>query len=341
MSVRAGELAVELDVLARPPLALSARTVASAVVIAIALGVFVVNPILDERIPEVFRHIDWVSYSRAAQRFIDGGSIYAPEQLAGPYQMAFVAGFGYVYPPPSILLFVPFLALGPTVWAVANAMLFATGLAAMARRDFGPWAGLAFGVALLIAASTAPYLDAMVMGNVNLALAGVFAWAWALGRGSRPIGWLAAAGGLVKLHPFALAGWTRPREARRTIVSPIIVAAVVVLVTLPLVGIGSWLDYERAVTNARPLCDAGTDAVACRLSPIIGGLATPVLLGIAAAFVLMAIRVQLDIVAFALIVIAVLLAHPEVFIHTLLLVEVLAFAIACAIVRWRRERLRP
>lgn len=341
MSVRAGGLGVELDVRTRPPFALSARTVASVIVVAIAIAVLVVNPMLDQRYPEVFRHIDWVSYSRAAQRFLDSGSIYAPEQLAGPYQMAFVAGFGYVYPPPSILLFVPFLALGPTAWALVNATLFATGLAAMARRDFGPWAGLAFGVALLIAASTAPYLDAMVMGNVNLALAGLFAWAWALGRGSRPTGLLAATGGLVKLHPFALAGWTTPRNARRTIGTAILVAAVVAVVTLPLVGVTSWLDFERAVTNARPLCDAGTDAVVCRLTPLIGGLATPVLLGTAAAFVLMAIRVQLDIVAFALIVVAVLLAHPEVFIHTLLLVEVLAFAIACAVARWRRERLAP
>src|SRR5439155_6538123 len=139
------------------------------------------------------RHIDWVSYSRAAQRFLDGQSIYIPEQLAGPYEMARIAGLGYVYPPPSILLFVPFLALGPTVWAVANAALFATGLAAMARVGFGQYAGFAFGIALLAAGLTTPYLDAVVMGNINLALAGLFAWTWALGRGSHPLGLLAAA----------------------------------------------------------------------------------------------------------------------------------------------------
>jgi hypothetical protein len=316
----------------------SLRVVASATIIAIAIAVYVINPILDQRIPEVFRHIDWVSYSRAAQRFLDGQSIYAPEQLTGPYEMARIAGLGYVYPPPSILLFVPFLALGPTLWAVANAILFASGLAAMARVAFGRYAGLAFGIALLAAGLTTPYLDAMVMGNINLALAGLFAWTWALGRGSKSLGWLAAAGGLVKLHPFALAGWARPRDARRTIGTAIFVAVVVVLVTLPLVGISSWIDYERAATNARPLCGYGLDAVACRLIPVIGGLATPALLVVAGLLVLAAIRVEIDVLSFSLIVVAVLIAHPEIFGHTLLLVEVLLFALACAAARWRWGR---
>ena len=106
-----------------------------------------------------------------------------------------------------------------------NAGLFASGLAAMARRDFGRYAALAFGVALLLFGLSTPYLDAMVMGNSNLGVAGLFAWAWVLGRGARPIGVLAALGGVFKLHPFALAGWTRPAEARRTIGIAIAVAS--------------------------------------------------------------------------------------------------------------------
>lgn len=337
MTARIGRLAAGDRLRTGEGSRLTPLTVASAVVVIVALTVYVVNPILDQRIPEMFRHIDWVSYSRAAQRFLDGQSLYSAQQLAGPYEMASVAGLGFVYPPPSILLFVPFLGLGPTVWAIANATIFATGLAAMARRDFGRFAGLAFGIALLGVGLSTPYLDAMVMGNITLALAGVFAWTWALGRGSRPIGWLAAAGGLIKLHPFALAGWTSPGHARRTIRTAVLVAAVVVLVTLPIVGIASWLDYERAVSNARPLCGYGFDAVACRLVPTLGGLAAPALVALAGLAVLVAIRVELDIVAFALIVIAVLVAQPEVFTHTLLLVEVLVFAMACFAMRRRRE----
>ena len=83
---------------------LSVRTVASAAVIAVAIAVYVMNPILDQRIPEVFRHIDWVSYSRAAQRFLDGQSIYIPEQLAGPYEMARIAGINRPFSPASFAI---------------------------------------------------------------------------------------------------------------------------------------------------------------------------------------------------------------------------------------------
>jgi Glycosyltransferase family 87 len=314
---------------------LGALQLGSIAIIAIAAVVYVLGPILDSRIPEVFRHIDWVSYSRAAARFLAGQPLYVPDQLSGPYEMAHLAGIGYVYPPPSILLFVPFLALGPTTWAIANAVLFASGLAAMARADFGRYAGLAFGVALLAVGLSAPYLDAMVMGNVNLGVAGLFALTWALGRGSRQIGWLAAAGGLVKIHPFALAGFTRPAEARRTVGTAIVVAIVVTLITLPLVGVGSWIDFERAATNARPLCGYGVDAVACGLIPVVGGLAMPALLVVAGLLVIAAIWVQIDLLSFALITIAVLVAAPEVFGHTFLLGEVLVFAVAGALARRR------
>ena len=249
--------------------------------------------------------------------------------------MADVAGIGYVYPPPSVLLFVPFLALGPTVWAIANALLFASGLAAMAHRDFGRYALLALGLALLAVGLTAPYLDAMVMGNVNLGIAGLFAWAWAIGRGSRPIGWLAGIGGLVKLHPFALAGWTQPARALRSIGLAIAVLVGIAVVTLPIVGLGNWADFARAAANARPLCGYGIDAVGCSLTPLLGGLATPVLLAVSGLLVLGAIRSTIDALSFALIVVAVMLPLPEVFTHSFLLVEVLALALIGSIARTR------
>ena len=306
---------------------------ASAAAIAIGAAAYILGPILDERIPVVFRHIDWVTYSSAAERFLNGQPLYVASQLAGPYHMADVAGIGYVYPPPSVLLFVPFLALGPTAWAIANALLFASGIAAMAHRDFGRFAGLAFGIELLLIGLTAPYLDAMVMGNINLGLAGVSAWAWALGRGSRPIGWLAGLGGLVKLHPFGLVGWTRPLQARRTIAIALAMLVGLIVLTLPIVGLGSWRDYVTAAANARPLCGYGIDAVACSLTPSLGSLATPVLLAVSGALVLAAIWCTIDALSFALIVVAVLLSHPEVFTHTFVLVEVLTIAMLGTAVR--------
>jgi hypothetical protein len=205
----------------------------------------------------------------------------------------------------------------------------------MAHRDFGRHAGLALGLALLVAGVTAPYLDAVVMGNANLALAGAFAWAWAIGRGTRPIGVMAGLGGLVKLHPLALAGWTRPEHARRTIAAAIGTSGLIGLVTLPIVGIGSWLDFARAATNAQPLCGYGIDSVACPLLPIVGPLATPILVTCSGLLVGIAIWARQDPVAFALIVLAILVPLPEVFVHTFLFVEVLVFAMAGSLVRHR------
>ena len=70
----------------------------------------------------------------------------------------------------------------------------------------------------------------------------------------------------------------------------------------------------------------------------MGGLATPALLAFAGLLVLAAIQVEIDVLSFALIVVAVVIAHPEIFGHTLLLVEVLVFALAGAAARrWRRR----
>ena len=310
--------------------------VMSIAALVIGLSTYVLGPLLDERIPSASRHIDWLSYSHAAERFLNGQSLYIPQQLAGPYLMADIAGLGFVYPPPSVLLFVPFLPLGGTAWSIASALLFSSGIAAMARRDFGRHAGLALGLALLVAGVTAPYLDAVVMGNANLALAGAFAWAWAVGRGTRPVGVIAGLGGVVKLHPLALAGWTRPDHARRTIAAAVGTSSVIGLVTLPIVGIGSWLDFARAATNARPLCGYGIDAVACALLPIAGPLTTPILVACSGLLIAVAIWARQDTVAFALIVVAILVPLPEVFVHTFLFIEVLVFAIAGSRVRHRR-----
>ena len=327
-AARAGRPARGRRVVATTPL-----LVASVVAGAIGVASYALSPLLDQRIPAVFRHIDWISYASAAERFVHGQSLYVAAQLAGPYHMADVAGIGYVYPPPSVLLFVPFLALGPTVWAVANALLFASGIGAMARRDFGPYGGLVFGVVLFAVALTPPYLDAMVMGNINLGLAGVFAWSWAVGRGSRPIGLLAGLGGIVKLHPIALAGWTRPPDARRTIGIAVATVVGISVVTSPMMGLASWTDFARAAANARPLCGYGIDAVACSLTPSLGALTTPVLLAVSGALVLAAIWCTIDALSFALIVVAVILPHPEIFPHTFLLVEVLGVAMVGSLVR--------
>jgi len=56
---------------------------------------------------------DFVLYRDATARFFEGGPYYLPEQLTGPYELA----YGHVlYPPPSVLLFAPFMVLPALLW---------------------------------------------------------------------------------------------------------------------------------------------------------------------------------------------------------------------------------
>ena len=56
---------------------------------------------------------DFDMYRDATARYIGGGPFYLPEQLGGPYGLA----HGHVlYPPPSVLLFVPFVVLPAVLW---------------------------------------------------------------------------------------------------------------------------------------------------------------------------------------------------------------------------------
>jgi hypothetical protein len=59
--------------------------------------------------------VDYQLYMDAARRWLDGGSFYLPYQLAGPYT---VTPGDVLYPPYSLLLFVPFTVLPAILWWV-------------------------------------------------------------------------------------------------------------------------------------------------------------------------------------------------------------------------------
>jgi hypothetical protein len=56
---------------------------------------------------------DFDTYVRVAQHWIGTGSLYYPHQLAGPYPNT---GDVNLYPPPTVLLFMPFLVLPAVLW---------------------------------------------------------------------------------------------------------------------------------------------------------------------------------------------------------------------------------
>ncbi len=125
--------------------------------------------------------IDWVTYRNATWRWLDGQPIYAPAQLQGPYHLADVVTIGYAYPPPGVVLFLPF-ALGDWgrwAWLAANVGFFLLGMQALTRRFGGPATTYLWGPLLGLLAVSLPYLDAVTSGSNSLAFAGLFALALA------------------------------------------------------------------------------------------------------------------------------------------------------------------
>ena len=205
-----------------------------------------------------------------------------------------------------------------------------TGIAAMAHRDFGRYWVAAAAVALAILAVGQPYIEAVVVGNVNLGLAGLFAWAWATRGSVRTTGLLAGAGALLKVHPMSLVALNPRGSVPRSLAVGLTLIVGAALVTLPIFGLQTWLDYVTAFTNLRPECGAGSLAPSCVLAQVAGPGGRYLVLASAAVLVLAATLIRNDLLAFGLIIGAVLLPQPEVFPHTFLYVEVLLFAVVCS-----------
>jgi hypothetical protein len=80
--------------------------------------------------PQWSRGQDFLIYSRAAERWLDGGGFYQPYQVAGPYVIPEGARADAVlYPPPMLILLVPFTILPSALWWVLPAVVSTAALA--------------------------------------------------------------------------------------------------------------------------------------------------------------------------------------------------------------------
>lgn len=283
--------------------------------------------------------VDWLTYARAFERLADGSSIYAAAQLAGPYHMTNTLTIGYSYPPASLPFFAPFVWYpgGLCLWVLLNVGLFLTGLWAVARRELGSLALGGFGVALMCLGGMRPWGEGVAGGNINVALAGILAWAWVLGRGR--VGAIAGVAAVAKVVPWSLAFWARPSTLLRSLVAAAISAGLICAVTLPLVGIDSWLDFLKALGNAVPDCANPIPSLACAAAPIIG-MRSALLLGIAVACTLAmgAVVVRNDYYSFCLVALAWIAPTADMHVHSWLTVFVLAFVGAARLVGRRQRR---
>jgi hypothetical protein len=307
--------------------------------LAVGLLVFALAPILD--VSSTWEHIDWNGYADSARRWLNGGFLYGSGQLTGPYHPFENGGPGFSYPPAAVLLFVPFVGPGYPAWAIVNAAILATGVIALATREFQRHAPVAAALMLVVLALTRPYIEGLAVGNVNVALAGLFAWAWAFGRGSNALPGVAVAGGIVKPFLGALVFWTDRQHVIVSMLKAIVIAAAVVLVTLPIFGIGPWRDFLTTGRNVQPSCDVSLRAPMCALLPIAGPVTVFVFVAYGVVVSSLAVFARSELLGFAFIVVAMLGAQFEIFNHSFLYAIILGFASASRLATRLADRWSP
>jgi hypothetical protein len=307
-----------------------------------------VQVFIDAARPTDIIWVDWFAYALGAERVLRGESLYLAEQMVGPYHLPDVTPAGYIYPPPSAILFLPFAAgdLGRIAWLAANVGLFYSGLAAVLHREFGAVRPLAFALVLLGLLVTipipggvaAPFPNGVLTANVNVALAGLLAWCWAAGDRRGWIPYAAGVGGVFKIFPAALVLWAARRDGWRPVAVAVAVAGAIAIATLPIVGLEEWRRFLTALSNAEPTCAGGRSSIACLSQPFVG-TAFDTVVGVVVSVVLLAasLAVRAEYPAFVLLTAGMLAPLADGHHHYLLFVYVI---VVIGIARFVATRLR-
>lgn len=183
---------------------------------------------------------DYLAYDAAARRLLAGQPLYDTS-----YEAA--GGFGlFYYPPPFILLVLPFAALlGPeaATWAWIGGLIaaFAVGLAILPVRREVKWA------ILLLAGLQWPFLYALKLGQVGPLLFLVFAVGWRWIDRPSVLGGAAAVGTLAKLQPAVLLVWAVLARRWRSLAVGLGAIVAVAAVTTAVAGLRAWQDFVTLI----------------------------------------------------------------------------------------------
>jgi hypothetical protein len=178
---------------------------------------------------------DYQAYAHAVQRLIHGEPLYDQSVNAA-------GGFAiYLYPPPFVLIALPFALLPtaaqPEVWIAATATAFLVGTALLPVKREVRWA------IVLLGGLSWPLAYSLKLGQVGPLLFLLFAagWRW-LDRPGR-LGATVALGAIVKIQPAIVLVWAAVDRRWRVIgVAIVVLAAAAVLATL-VAGFRTWSDY--------------------------------------------------------------------------------------------------
>jgi hypothetical protein len=188
--------------------------------------------------------MDFLFYRDIAARWVETGAYYLPHQLAGPYPATLMVV--NLYPPPALLLFVPFLVLPAILWWVIPISVL-VAFVAWCRPAPIAWPLLAL---VLVWPRTQ---TAFLFGNTDL-------WMAAAVAGGLRWGWPAA---LLVVKPtflvFAVVGLRR-REFW-------IALAAVALISIPMAAL--WVDYVQAMRNVTIDADYSLGSLPLVIAPLI------------------------------------------------------------------------
>jgi alpha-1,2-mannosyltransferase len=274
---------------------------------------------------------DFSAYWLAARHLLHGESIYTAAQLAGPYEPQFQGQFLYLYPPLLAVLVMPLAWLSPGTfgpamgaWAVLGAAIATVVVLGVGRLE-ALLVDREHALLLLAAAFAFPPLVAeLVLGNVHVVLLGLLALAWwetraGARRGDAVAGLAVGTAALIKLFPAVVLLWFALTGRWRAVAWAIGGAVALVALTLPITGVGPWLDYPRAILNLGAPADT-TDALAPSLwlsavLPILPARAVVLGLGLLAV-AWSAVRLE-ERASFGVAVAVSVLVAPSVFQHYL------------------------
>src|SRR4051812_6986607 len=188
---------------------------------------------------------DFIAYQHAVVRLIETGSPYQPGwTLNGPFQ---AGPFDlYLYSPVPVVLMLPFGYLttdgGALIFLVIRLAMLVTMCAMMPINRTARLATLA------VACVSAPVLQDLNLGNVSLIVTFLAVVAWRFI--DRPLASVAIAAAASLRPTMAIFGlWWVLRRQWRAVAWTAIAGLVLIVITLPFVGIAGWNDYLVLLTN--------------------------------------------------------------------------------------------
>jgi len=277
---------------------------------------------------------DLAAYLAAAHRVAAGGTPYQPQTLSGPFNPG-PAGL-YLYPPPLAVLLAAVTGLAtPTVeagWWILRVGLLVVGCAVL------PVPRWVRGGVLLVLAVSYPTLIDLNLGNVSLLVlvTSCLAWRWL----DRPASGLFTALAMA-LRPTLVVVpiWWLIRRQWRAVAWTVGAGVVLIVLTLPFVGLGGYADYLTVVRNLSSVTGVTHNVDLASAALLLGmgpGVVQPALivqyaLGVGA--IGLALWQDRE-VGFVMVTAASLLLAPLIWVHYLVILALPAALLAARGHRW-------